>query len=123
MVSLKSYARRMSFDVSYYPGIPVDTDDFAEVLDRYRALYRQVDPEAFDDRAASVENLPGVEANLDSTELYRKSLSWMLSGKAEDLYRDYVFNIRPATDDRPYYTAYLKPGDIGMFLDQLGEVQ
>jgi hypothetical protein len=54
--------------------------------------------------------------------LYHFSLKWLLSGRKEELFDGYVFNIRPATDSRPYYTAYLKPQTVGMFLDQIGEI-
>ncbi|MCG6989131.1 MAG: hypothetical protein LJF06_13260 [Gemmatimonadetes bacterium] len=45
-------------------------------------------------------------------DLYYFTMKWLLTGKAQELYHRYFFNIRPATDDRPYYTGYVKPSNL-----------
>ena len=110
--TLRNFCRRMSFPVSYYPGIPRREGDFNDLLRYFTSMYRRVETPA-DDGGSTVVN---------PDDLYHHSLLQLLSGKENELYRDYVFNIRPAKDSRPYYTAYLKPEKIGQFLDQLGEV-
>ena len=109
---LRNYCRRMSFPVSYYPGIPQREGDFSDLLDYFTSLYRVVE----------TPHDEGGPAPVNPDDLYHHSLLYLLSGRENDLYRDYVFNIRPATDSRPYYTAYLKPEKISQFMDQLGEV-
>ena len=42
-------------------------------------------------------------------DLYYYTLDSIFSGRAEAFYAAYPFSIRPATDDKPYYTAYVKP--------------
>lgn len=37
----------------------------------------------------------------------------LLSNKREQLYEDYDFNIRPATDNKPYFSQYIKWGSLG----------
>jgi hypothetical protein len=59
---------------------------------------------------------------LPAGDLYRFTLDWLCSGKAAQLYKDYVFDIRPASDDRPYYTGYLKPEKLPSFLPRLNAV-
>ncbi len=112
---LRQFARKMSFNVSYYPGMPERDKDFPAMLRQYIGQYRPVPV-----GEAEAEGPAGI--NLIPSDLYHFTLEWLLSGRKKELHEGYVFDIRPATDSRPYYTAYLKPGTIGMFLDQIGEV-
>src|SRR5208337_1822011 len=45
-------------------------------------------------------------------DLYFYTLDSILSGMGEAFYAAYPFSIRPATDDKPYYTAYVKPATL-----------
>jgi len=111
--ALQRFCHRMSFEVSYAPGMEERDKDFGEILDAYTDNFAS--PPGHNDRSSTeVDLLPG--------DLYHFVTMWLLSGRAEELYSRYVFDIRPATDDRPYYTAYLKPRTLGMFTDQLGEI-
>ncbi len=111
--TLQRFCHRMSFEVSYAPGMEERDKDFEEILDAYTDNFAA--PPGENDRSATeVDLLPG--------DLYHFATMWLLSGRAEELYSRYIFDIRPATDDRPYYTAYLKPRTLGMFTDQLGEI-
>ena len=119
--TLRNYSRRMSFNVSYYPAMPERDKDFKAILGEYWKLYSSrsvgtagADAEADSSKASRIHLLPD--------DLYHFSLKWLLSGRKQDLFDGYVFNIKPATDSRPYYTAYLKPQTVGMFLDQIGEI-
>ncbi len=129
--TLRDYSRRMSFNVSYYPAMPERDKDFKAILSEYWKLYsnrsgrtRPSAPQPATQQSAG----QGTDASKPSTvsllpgDLYHFSLKWLLSGRKEELFDGYVFNIRPATDSRPYYTAYLKPQTVGMFLDQIGEI-
>lgn len=42
----------------------------------------------------------------------------ILSENAEDYFRDYRFDIRPATDDRPFFNHFLKPGTLRELLQK-----
>jgi hypothetical protein len=110
---LRDYCRRMSFDADYYPGIPDATRDFARTLAAYRALYQAQAPAA---EAASAD------PQLLPSELYRSALLWMLEGRQDDFYSKYVFDARPATDERPYYSGYLKLASVPQFLSKAGEI-
>jgi hypothetical protein len=109
---LKDFCRRLSFQVSYYPGIPEREADFDAALRGYEVLFQAPPPD---------EDRPEAGA-ANPNDLYHYSLLWLADGRDRELYAKYLFDIRPATDQRPYYTAYIKPGTIGIFLDQLGEV-
>jgi spermidine synthase len=126
--------KRLSFDVSYFPGMPEREKNFETMLKDYYELFSTKKVYSVD-----VENKAGENGNLldlmkavnekDENEeallpsdLYHYVITWLLAGKTEQLFKDYVFDIRPATDDRPYYTAYLKADTIGMFLGQLNKI-
>jgi hypothetical protein len=104
----------MSFDVSYYPGIAPRAKDFEKILDDYRRIFTE-------EITAERTGLGG-GASLLADDLYHFSLLWLLNGREEELYNGYIFDIRPATDARPYYTAYMKPKNLPVFMDQLREV-
>ncbi len=96
---LRQYCRRMSFEVDYAPGIAADSvPRFKNILRAYKALY-----------APALGRNPGDAASADPPllpgELYRNSLVWLLQGRQNDLYAGYVFDIQPATDDKPYYSG------------------
>ncbi|MBN1649255.1 MAG: hypothetical protein JW874_14555 [Spirochaetales bacterium] len=57
-----------------------------------------------------------------NSDLYNLMLVELLKGNDKKLYDDYVFDIRPMTDSRPYYSGYLKLNKIGMYLDQMRDV-
>ena len=46
-----------------------------------------------------------------------------MQGGWEELSRRYVFDARPLTNDRPYFAAYIKPGDLLRITDRLEAVQ
>jgi spermidine synthase len=101
---LSGYCRQMSFDVDHAPGMAGASASFERILQGYEDLYRGGN-EASDDTGVA----------LKPSELYRNSLAWLFAGRQEDLYQRYVFDIRPATDDKPYYAGYLKPSKIIQF--------
>jgi len=66
------------------------------------------------ERSFDVVHLPGIEpeeVNQFHTleePIYYESAQWILSVDHEAFYRNYVYNIRPATDDRPYFFDFFK---------------
>lgn len=44
----------------------------------------------------------------------------IFKGKADSIYKHYLFNIEPATDNRPYYSHFLKLSNIPYFIELLG---
>jgi hypothetical protein len=56
------------------------------------------------------------------SELYRSGLQWMLGGRQAEFYNGYVFDVRPATDERPYYSGYLKLAAVPQLLSKVGEI-
>jgi len=76
-------------------------------------------PAATDLSKLSIEDLA---QSLIPSDLYHFTLEWLLHGKSKELYKKYIFDIRPATDNRPYYTTYLKLSDIGAMARHIGQI-
>ncbi len=60
---------------------------------------------------------------LPATALGRLAWQSLIAGSWEELSKRYVFDVRPLTNDRPYFAAYIKPGDLGRVADRLEAVQ
>ncbi|HVO38061.1 MAG TPA: hypothetical protein VMV03_03435, partial [Spirochaetia bacterium] len=119
---LNDYCKRMSFDVDYYPGMPYGSLDFNALLSAYAGLYAPPAPENTSSDAEGGAQLSAPEQDLKPSDLYHYSLEWMLANRQRELFSKYIFDIRPATDEKPYYTGYLKPSTIPLFLPRLGEI-
>ena len=111
---LTQYSQRMSFDVDYAPGIAPTTTSFDSILDEYQKLYARESESGGETATDEIPLLP--------QELYRDSMLWQFAGRQEELYQRYIFDIRPATDDKPYYSGYLKPATLPQFAVRLGEI-
>ncbi len=111
---LSKYCARMSFDVDYAPGVPETATSFEKILDEYQKLYARPNETEADAADSTIPLLP--------KELYRDSMLWQFEGRQDELYTRYIFDIRPATDDKPYYSGYLKPATLPRFALRLGEI-
>ena len=119
--TLLAFCRRMSFEVVWPPGMQERPKDFEKILAAYTRNFSEPLAAAPAPGAApAAASAP--EVDLLPGDLYHFVTDWMTTGRSKELYDKYIFDIRPATDNRPYYTAYVKPRTVGMFLDQLAEV-
>ena len=66
------------------------------------------------ERSFDLVHLPGIEPNevnqfhILEEPIYYESAQQILSADYEAFYRNYAYNIRPATDDRPYFFDFFK---------------
>jgi spermidine synthase len=111
---LKDYCRRMSFAPDYYPGMTPDTGSFDALLGAYRGLYADEPAGA----AQTAQQRPTMRADI----LYHDALSWLFEGRQKELYSKYIFDIRPATDEKPYYSGYLKATTLPLFIAHAGDI-
>ena len=103
---LLAYCKKMSFAPCYYPGMPQPKRAFGDLLAGYKGL--------LEGKTLDVELLPD--------EFYYYTLTSLFQGKEKELYDGYIFNVTPVTDDRPYYTAYVKPSTISLILKDIKDV-
>ena len=131
--ALRKHTKKMSFDEVYYPGIAVDTTTQEKVLTDYTAqLFGAAGagsatdgaPPANEMAEGPLDDATGIAPSvLPSTALGRFAWQALVHGGWEELSRKYVFDVRPLTNNRPYFAAYIKPSDLGKITDRLELVQ
>jgi hypothetical protein len=130
--ALRGHTKKMSFDEIYYPGIPVDGSNTDKILTDYNAqLFGAATASpggkggsADADSDGPVDDAAGAAPSvLPATALGRMAWQALVHGGWEDLSKRYVFDVRPLTNDRPYFAAYIKPADLGRITDRLEAVQ
>lgn len=103
--TLQGFLGKTSFDASYYPGMPAPSVTFPAILQAYQ---EEFSPAA----ASSTSGAAGAPHDYSQEDFYYYTVEWSLTGKAPELYSQYLFNIVPVTDNRPYYTGYVKPSTL-----------
>lgn len=106
--TLQQFLRKTSFDAGYYYGKPDPGQNFSAALPVYGQEFQ-----------ATATNTP---PELAPNDLYFYTTDWALNGRANQLYNGYFFNIKPATDNRPYYTGYLKPSTLPVALGDMKDL-
>ena len=109
---LNQFCYKMSFETVYYHGIEEREDHFAEQLAAYHNKYDKI-PEN-DTEADAVSRPMG--------DLYYQTVVHMLEEDDRSLFRGYLFDISPASDDQPFFTSFMKLDNLGMFLDKLDSI-
>ncbi|HVP18288.1 MAG TPA: hypothetical protein VMU36_04775 [Spirochaetia bacterium] len=115
---LTDYCRRMSFDVDYSPDMPESDKSLDAMLAGYASIYRS----GAQGPARAAEGAGGQATDLRPGDFYRLSLQTFAAFQQDELFSRYFFDIRPATDDRPYYAGYIKPRTIPLLVNRLGEI-
>ncbi|OYU74760.1 MAG: hypothetical protein CFE32_16730, partial [Alphaproteobacteria bacterium PA3] len=119
LTTLKQHTAAMSFDEIYAPGLPVDTAKadhvFAEFHDSI-FLSETKGPASTDtDAAPSGDGAITVPATLLS------QLAWqaLVRDDWKGFSQRYLFDVRPLTNDRPFFAAYVFPKDLPEIADRL----
>jgi SAM-dependent methyltransferase len=120
---LNDYSRRMSFDMGYYPDMPESAKSFDSVIDSYAGTFKAPVPPA-QGAEAGAQGAPrySPDSAPRSSDFYGLSVQLIAAGRQDELYARYFFDIRPATDDKPYYTGYIKPRTIPLLLHHLADI-
>ena len=106
---LRQFCQRKAFDIIYYPGIQKRDKDFKYILSAFHDYYEYN------------KKIMGGEEFIPS-DIYHFALLELLEGHEESLYQNYIFDIRPMQDLRPYYSGYLKLSEIWMYLDNIQDI-
>ena len=134
IAALRDHTRKMSFDEIYYPGTPVDLSNADRIFKDYTAQLFGIVAAPTDtvagtsppegDPDASVDE-PAAEGQtaLPATSLARIAWHAIMAGGWDELSRKYVFDVRPLTNDRPYFAAYIKPGDLPAILGDRSKLE
>ena len=147
LAKLREHTAAMSFDEIYSPGFDYDTSQTAKVLEDYALQIFAPDapagpagevndgPENAAPQGPPGERLPGAQAAADgpapdkqdgtvpATIMGRLAWHYLVHGGWDEIAERYVFDTRPLTNQRPYFAAYVKPGDLPAVTDRLELLQ
>jgi len=105
---LNLFVRNCSFDLFYAPGAELPIRDIDILLASYRYQFEN-------------SNMDKIET-FTNADMYRTVIPIFLAGEAKKIEEGYIFDIRPITDSRPYYTGFLKMNELSMYTDQLRDI-
>ena len=141
VAKLRDHTRAMSFDEIYSPGFEYDDSQTAKVLEDYR---RQIffdsgsplEPDDEPKNATAAEEAPPPDAAppagtgdpaggnaVPATTMGQMAWHYLIHGGWDEIAERYVFDTRPLTNKRPYFAAYVKPGDLPRVTDRLELLQ
>lgn len=128
--TLRAHTRAMSFDEIYVPGAAVDLSETAEILQGYRDQFLAggetadpTSPPEGEPKDPEPERKADLEPRVPATTLGRIAWHHLVHGGWERLAAEYVFDVSPLTNQRPYFAAYIRPRDLLRFADRLEIVQ
>jgi SAM-dependent methyltransferase len=105
---LNDFVRTRSFELLYAPGTEIPQRDTTLLM----AVYR----DHFEGREEnSVESFT-------NADMYRGAILKFLAGDRKEVEDEYIFDIRPIRDSRPYYSGFLKLALLPLYLDQMEDV-
>ena len=105
---LNNFIRSCSFEVFYAPNADLPVRDLDILLSSYRYQFEDSDAETVE--------------TFTNADMYRTVIPRFFAGEADKIENDYIFDIRPILDSRPYYTGFLKTDELPLYLDQLKDI-
>lgn len=130
IAKLRETTHGLSFDELYYPGMEFDGSGTDALLEAYHETIFGQDtskaeptaPAEGEDAAdPTLDNLDGGAAPEVLPAVAMGRLAWhsLIFGGWADVAGRYVFDIHPLSNDRPYFAAYEKAGDLMKITDRL----
>ncbi|RBP00795.1 spermidine synthase [Roseiarcus fermentans] len=136
IAKLRDHTRAMSFDEIYYPGFVYDGSQTDATLQGYiEQIFAGAagGPPASGGNGASATDAAADDAAppsgkaddgvLPATVMGRLAWHALIAGDWPDVASRYVFNTHELTNDRPYFAAYVKTGDLPRVTDRLELLQ
>ncbi|MCL1817902.1 MAG: hypothetical protein FWG35_03155 [Spirochaetaceae bacterium] len=108
LYDLNNFVRTRSFEPLYVPGADLPRRDINILLGVYQQHFGKQSEEAVE--------------SFTNADMYRTIIPEFFAGRAREIEEQYVFDIRPIVDSRPYYSGFLKLGKLPMYLDKIEEV-
>ena len=119
VATLRQYTSAMSFDEVYSPGISVDTAKSDHVFDDVRStIFSRGTSEPETAGAATTAVDSGATAE-PATVLGQLAWQSLIRDDWQTYRGRYLFDVRPLTSNRPYFAAYVHPGDLPKITDRL----
>jgi hypothetical protein len=107
LLRLNHFVKTRSFELLYAPDAAIPLRDIKTLMGAYR--------NHFEGGGAPVESFT-------NADMYRSSIPFFFAGGEKEIERDYIFDIRPVWDWRPYYSGFLKLRNLPAYLDQMEDI-
>jgi len=107
LYDLNNFVKTRSFELLYAPDTYLPLRDIDVLMGAYSAHFR------------------GGETLVESftpADMYRASIPLFLEGRGKEIEADYIFDIRPILDSRPYYSGFLKLDLLPVYFDQIRDI-
>lgn len=112
VAALAQRCSRLSFELVYAPSMEGEPANIDAILAAYRAVYFPTnEPDSAAQEAADLDVSAG--------SLLRAVAYRLLRGDAAAIRDAYVFDLKPLTNDRPYFAGFVKLADMPHFLSNL----
>jgi hypothetical protein len=105
---LNGFTRTRSFEFLYAPGMELPLRDIDILLGAYKHHFEGKGE-------APVEDFT-------NADMYRAVIPALFAGRGAEIEADYIFDIRPIRDSRPYYSGFLKLENLPLYLSRIREV-
>ncbi|GMO26153.1 MAG: hypothetical protein Ta2B_06210 [Termitinemataceae bacterium] len=105
--TLNKFVDRCSFERFYVPNETLSENNVNSIIKSFKYQFTGIKNDG--------ENYSGAD-------LYKAALPVLLSGNAKNIEDNYVFDIRPITDSRPYYSGYLKFNMLNTYLKHIESI-
>jgi spermidine synthase len=133
--TLHETSKGLSFDEIYYAGIDYDAGQTDTLLDEYHAQVFGAAPGGAPAASDATANTDAADPTLDNVgdtgddnaapqvlpAIQMARIAWhnLIYGGWDEIAARYVFDVHPLTNDRPYFAAYEKLGDLPHITDRL----
>ncbi len=108
LYDLNNFIKTRSFEPLYIPGTDLAQRDINILMGAYQQHFGA----QHDDVVESFTN----------ADMYRSSIPAFFAGDAGAIEKQYIFDIRPIRDNRPYYSGFLKLSKLPMYMDQIEDI-
>jgi SAM-dependent methyltransferase len=105
---LNNFVKTRSFELLYAPETELPQRDIDILMGAYRQHFEG-------NEAAAVESFT-------NADMYRAAIPAFFAGRAAEIEDQYIFDIRPMRDERPYYSGFLKLRNLPIYLDQMEDI-
>jgi hypothetical protein len=123
LATLRKHTAAMSFDEIYSPGLKVDVAKDDHVFaDFENSVFGNADPGATagsDPTIGDASTPTDTDTLVPAARLSRIAWQMLIRNDWQTFENRYVFDVRPITNARPYFAAYVHPTDLPKTLDRL----
>jgi SAM-dependent methyltransferase len=105
---LNNFVKTRSFELLYVPDMELPQRDVDILMGAYHQHFEGRE-------TAEVESFT-------NADMYRAVIPVFFAGNGGPIEDQYIFDIRPIRDERPYYSGFLKLSNLPMYLDQMEDI-